>query len=419
MWPNLFKKENRWIWVFSLVVVALLGTAGIYFFRANNKDLAEGPRGEIAANEADPAVWGIYYPKHYDSYKRNFESAEKPSHFDTRPWLKPMYAGTGYVEAFNDPRGHVYSLDDIRAIHPARFKSGAVCNTCKSAQVPEMIARYGDAYYAKPFQEINSQLKHPIACLDCHDPKTMNLRISRPALIEAFQRQGKDVNKATRQEMRSLVCAQCHVTYYFEKDTKKLVFPWDNGFKSDQVLAYFDQRKFSEWNHPEAGSGLVKARHAEYEIFLGSTHHSAGVACADCHMPYVKEGNVKISSHYWTSPLKNTEQSCAVCHREGADWLKSRVRETQSRTEEMMAVAGEAVVRAINELKNARETPGVNQETLRQAQEMHRKGQWYLDWIAVTNGTGVHNPQESLRDLGKAIDYLNRSVILARDAAGK
>ncbi len=412
-------KEYRNLAFFSLIVVLILGAAGGYFFNAHNKDLEEKPLGEIAANEADPAVWGIYYPKHYDSYLENFKNTAQPSHFETKPYMKQIYAGLGFAEEFNEPRGHVYTLEDIRKVHPTRYKTGAACNTCKSSQIPEMINKYGEDYYLKSFEEVNSQLKHPIACLDCHDPKTMDLRISRPALIEAFERQGKDITKATRQEMRSLVCAQCHVTYYFQPNTKKLTFPWDKGVKADQILAYFDEKKFSEWNHPDAGTGLAKTRHAEYETFMDSTHQSAGLACADCHMPYVKQGNVKVSSHNWQSPLNNIEQSCTVCHREGVDWLKTRVKDIQAKTKEVQDIAGEAVVQAINELKVAKDTPGVNQELLQQAQEMHRKGQWYLDYVMVTNGYGFHNPTESINNLSKAIDYAHKSVQLAREAVKK
>ncbi|MEG6521909.1 ammonia-forming cytochrome c nitrite reductase subunit c552 [Desulfotomaculum sp. 1211_IL3151] len=409
-------KEYRNLVFFSLVVIVILGASVFYFYNAHNTDLEEGPLGEIAANEVDPAVWGKYYPKHYDSYLENFQNTAKPSHFETKPYMEPIYAGLGYAVEFNEPRGHLYTLDDIREVNPNRYKTGAACNTCKSSQIPGLIDKYGEDYYLKSFEEINSQLKHPIACLDCHDPKTMDLRISRPALIEAFERQGKDITKATRQEMRSLVCAQCHVTYYFRPETKKLTFPWDNGIKADQILAYFDEKNYSEWHHPDAGTGLAKARHAEYEIFMGSTHQSAGLACADCHMPYVKQGNVKISSHYWTSPLNNIEESCTVCHREGVDWLESRVKDTQTKTKEIQDIAGEAVVQAINEIKAAKDTPGVNQELLKQAQDMHRKGQWYLDYVMVTNGYGFHNPTESMNNLGKAIDYAHKAIQFAKDA---
>ncbi len=388
----------------------------MYFFTAHNTDLEEKPIGEIPANEADPAVWGKYYPKHYDSYMENLKNTDKPSHFETKPYMELLYAGLGYANEFNEPRGHLYTLEDIREVDPSRYKTGAACNTCKSSQIPELIKKYGEEYYLKSFEEINKQLKHPIACLDCHDPKTMDLRISRPALIEAFERQGKDITKATRQEMRTLVCAQCHVTYYFQPETKKLTFPWDKGIKADEILAYYDEKNYSEWYHPDAGTGLVKARHAEYEIFMNSTHQSAGLACADCHMPYVKQGNVKIVSHYWTSPLNNIEQSCTVCHREGVDWLKSRVEEIQTKTKEVQDIAGEAMVQAVNEIKIAKNTPGVNQELLKQAQEMHRKGQWYLDYVMVTNGYGFHNPIESINNLSKAIDYAHKAVQLARES---
>ena len=59
---------------------------------------------------------------------------------------------------------------------------------------------------------------NPIGCGDCHDNETMALKISRPAFVEAFERQGKDMKDFSRQEMRSLVCAQCHVEYYFNKE---------------------------------------------------------------------------------------------------------------------------------------------------------------------------------------------------------
>ncbi|EHQ92045.1 ammonia-forming cytochrome c nitrite reductase subunit c552 [Desulfosporosinus youngiae] len=414
-----YSRKHLGIAVVTTTILAAVMFAGAFFFVTHNQEPRREQLGEIAANETDPAVWGNYYPLHYQTYQENFNNTEKPSHFETKPYMKPLYAGLGFANEFNEPRGHVYTLEDIREIDPSRYKTGAACNTCKSSQIPGLIEKYGDKYYTMSFEEINSQLKDPIACLNCHDPKTMELKITQPALIQAFERQGKDITKATRQEMRSLVCAQCHVTYYFKPESKILTFPWDNGIKADEILAYFDEDNFSEWKHPDAGTGLVKVRHAEYETFMGSTHQTAGLACADCHMPYVKIGNTKVSSHNWTSPLKTIDQSCAVCHREGSEWLTARVKDTQEKTKEVQDLAGEAVVQAINELKTAGETPGVNAELLAQAQEMHRKGQWYLDYVMVTNGYGFHNPAESLNNLGKAIDYAHQARQLAKDARVK
>jgi nitrite reductase (cytochrome c-552) len=400
---------------FSVTVLLILGVSAGLFFK-NNQAPENAIPGQIAAAELNPAEWGKYYPKQYQSYLLNQNNTEKPSHLEAKPYMKTIYAGTGFAAEYNEPRGHVFTLEDIRAIDDQRKKTGAACNTCKSAQIPSLINTYGDQYYLMSFDEINSRLEYPIACADCHDPQTMQLRITRPALIEAFARQGKDITKATQQEMRSLVCAQCHVTYYFEKDTKHIVFPWDKGVKADQILDYYDEENFVEWNHPDAGSALVKARHAEYETFMGSTHQTAGLACADCHMPYTKVGNAKISSHKWMSPLNNIEESCTTCHRQDTTWLKSRVQDTQDKTKEMQTLAGNTIVTAIGELKKARETEGANAELLSQAQEAHRKGQWYLDYVMVTNGYGFHNPTDTLSNLGKAIRYGNEAIQLARDA---
>ena len=402
----------------AIPVALLIIMAGFFFFTRHNQDLAEGPVGEIAANEPRSEVWGTFYPRHWDSYQANYENSDNPSHFETKPYLKTMYAGIGFAAEYNEPRAHVYTLDDIRAIDPARKKSGAACNTCKSSQIPQMINKYGDKYYLMTFEEINQQLTEPIGCLDCHDPKTMKLRISRPALIEALERQGRDLNKISNQEMRTLVCAQCHVTYYFLPESKKLTFPWDKGVKADEILAYYDEKGFTETVHPIAGSGLVKPRHAEYETFIGSTHESTGLACADCHMPYTRVGNVKISSHDWSSPLNRIEQSCTTCHRNGVDWLRGRVEGMQKQCKETQDLAGEAILETIAELKISHEATGVNQEKLQQAMDLHRKAQWYLDYVVVTNGYGFHNPTETLNNLSKSIDYAHKSTRLAREARG-
>jgi nitrite reductase (cytochrome c-552) len=404
--------------IITVPVLIIVLVAAIFFFNRHNDVALEGPQGEIAANETDSKAWASYYPAHWDSYQANYANTEKPSHFDTKPYLQTMYAGFGFAKEYNEPRGHVYTIEDILAIDPARKKAGASCFTCKSTQVPEAIETYGDQYYLMSFDEIKDQITEPIGCLDCHDPKTMDLRLTRPALIEALQRQGKDLDKITNQEMRSLVCAQCHVTYYFEPDSKKITFPWDKGVKADQILAYYDEENFSEWVHPDAGTGLVKPRHAEYETFLDSTHHSADVACADCHMPYTRVGNKKVSSHTWQSPLNNIEESCTTCHRNGTDWLTKRVETIQTQVIQSQDLAGNAVVEAINELKISREAPQVDQAKLEEAMYLHRKAQWYLDFVAVTNGYGFHNPTETLNNLGIAIDSAHKSVQLAREARG-
>ncbi len=425
------RDKKTLIIVTAMVAIFLVAVGSVVFYN-RNRDLAEGPNlPVIGSNEADPAVWGKHYPRHFDSYQKNLivdiedgyakhgkygGAFEKASHLEKYPYMRNLFAGYGFSVEYNEDRGHLYTLEDIRNITPERQKSGATCNTCKSSQIPGLIDKYGDSYYLMEFKEINDQLVHPIACLDCHDPKTMDLRISRPALVEALERQGKDVTKTTRQEMRSLVCAQCHVEYYFEPGTKKVTFPWDKGLKPEQVLKYYNTIEFSDWQHPDSGTSLLKAQHPDYELFVDSTHHAAGVSCADCHMPYVKEGNVKFTSHWWTSPLKHMEQSCLVCHRENAESLKERVFYTQDRTYEMKNMAGSTIEMAIKEIKKSSDTPGVDDELLKDARKLHRQAQWYWDWMAAENSMGFHNPQESLFILGRSVDSAHKAIDKAKEA---
>jgi len=417
--------------VTAVVIVFLIAVGSVVFYYQNKEVAEESILPVIGADEADPAVWGQYYPRHYDSYQKNLivdtveeyskygkygGAFEKESHLDRYPYMKKLFAGYGFSVEYNEDRGHLYTLEDVRNITQVRQKAGAVCNTCKSAQIRSLIDKYGEDYYLMGFEEINDQLTHPIACLDCHDPKTMELRISRPALLEALKSIGKDPDKATRQEMRSLVCAQCHVEYYMQPETKKLTFPWAKGLKPDEMLEYYDNLDFSDWLHPDSGTSLIKAQHPDYELFVDSTHYAAGVSCADCHMPYVKEGNVKITSHWWTSPLKHMQQSCLVCHRESAEKLRERVFYTQDRTYEMKNLAGKTIEKAIQEIAKSAKTPGVNEKILDQARTLHRQAQWYWDWMAAENSMGFHNPQEGLYLLGKAVDCAHKAIEKAQEA---
>ncbi|MEQ8200122.1 MAG: ammonia-forming cytochrome c nitrite reductase subunit c552 [Syntrophomonadaceae bacterium] len=402
----------------TVPVLVLVLVAGIYFFNRHNNIVLQQPKVAVTGNTTSSATWAGFYPSQWESYLGNQANAEKPSQLESKPYMKTIYAGTGFAIEYNEPRGHTYTIEDINAIDPARRKTGAACFTCKSPQVPGLMEKYGAQYYLMSFDQIKGEVTEPIGCADCHDPQTLELRLTRPALIEALQRQGRDVNQLSKQEMRSLVCAQCHVTYYFEPGTKKVTFPWDKGVKADQILAYFDEENFTEWTHPIAGSGLVKARHAEYETFMGSTHQTAGVSCADCHMPYTVSGTSKISSHVWQSPLQNIDQSCTQCHGDDTNWLVQRVETIQTQVKQSQELAGNAVVEAINELKISRETPTVDQAKLQEAMTLHRKAQWYLDYVMVTNGYGFHNPTETLTNLNIAIDSARKAVDAAKTARG-
>jgi nitrite reductase (cytochrome c-552) len=259
-----------------------------------------------------------------------------------------------------------------------------------------------------------------IGCADCHDPKTMDLRITRPALVEAFQSMGKDISKATHQEMRSLVCAQCHVEYYFNKhrpdapDVPYLTFPWKYGTTADSALKYYEEGKFADFTHQLSRTPILKAQHPDYELYLTGIHADRGVACADCHMPYVKEGGQKFTSHKITSPLNNISGTCQVCHRESEESLRENVYERQEKVKEIRDKAETELVRAHLEAKAAWDA-GATEKEMGPALEHIRAAQWFWDYTAASHGASFHSPIEVSRLIGNSINEAEEArIVLAR-----
>src|SRR5688500_12566401 len=228
------------------------------------------------------------------------------------------------------------------------------------ASVYPVYRRLGEGDLIKGFEKMNQMpyaearklVEHPVACIDCHDPETMALRVTRPGFMEGIRvlkaSQGTadfDVNRdATRQEMRAYVCGQCHVEYYFKGPEKRLVYPWAKGLKVENITAYYDEVGHKDWTHAETGAPALKAQHPEFEMWSQGIHARSGVACADCHMPYKREGALKISDHHVRSPLLNITRACQTCHKWPEDELKSRAESNQERVFGMRNRAMDAVV---------------------------------------------------------------------------
>jgi nitrite reductase (cytochrome c-552) len=374
----------------------------------------------ISEDDLDPAIWGKVYPNQYDSYLKNNEmvatkyggSVPKDKLKDY-PFLKTIFAGYGFSKEYNEDRGHTYALEDVKKIKRVNDKTTGSCLACKSPSYAKKVKAMGVAYYKVPFSQLAPTMHQSIACIDCHDPKTMELRVERPTLIDALKRQGKDIKKATRQEMRTYVCAQCHVEYYFKKDTKEVTFPWDKGMDPASIEKYYDTLGFSDWEYPGSGTKMLKAQHPDYEMFSSSTHAKAGLACADCHMPYQRVGKEKISSHQWTSPLQNLNNACGQCHREGNEWLKERVYYTQDKTYELLNNGGKALEEAIKAIDTAVKDPKANKALVEEAKKLHRSAQWNLDFVAAESSMGFHNPQLAISTLGKAVDLARQAQLKA------
>jgi nitrite reductase (cytochrome c-552) len=231
-----------------------------------------------------------------------------------------------------------------------------------------------------PFQEARRLVTHPVACIDCHDLQTMALRVTRPGFLEGIRAlkaaQGVpdyDVNAmASRQEMRAFVCGQCHVEYSFQGPEKRLVYPWGQGLTVDDLLAYYDTIGFKDWTHADTGAPVLKAQHPEFELWNQGIHARSGVARADSHMPYKREGALKISDHRVRSPLLNLNRACQTCHQWPEAELKARVEVIQERTFHMRNQALDALVALIADLKAAREA-GRTDADLAGARDFHRR----------------------------------------------
>jgi nitrite reductase (cytochrome c-552) len=272
-----------------------------------------------------------------------------------------------------------------------------------------------------PYAEARKLVRHPIACIDCHDSQTMQLRITRPGFLEGIRAwkaaQGVpnyDPNTmATRQEMRTFVCGQCHVEYYFKGPEKRLTYPWLKGLKADEILAYYDEIQFKDWTHKDTGAPVLKAQHPEFEMWNQGIHARSGVSCADCHMPYVRVGALKISDHHVRSPLLNINHACQTCHRWPEAELKSRAEQNQERVFEVRNRAMDALMELIRDLKAAKDS-GRPERELAAAQDFQRKAQFLLDFVEAENSTGFHAPQEALRVLSLSIDYSRKGQLALR-----
>jgi nitrite reductase (cytochrome c-552) len=382
----------------------------------------------IAEWESDNAKWGVNFPREYNSWEQTKQMRDNTKYggsgtkdyLTNDPYLVILFAGFSFSKEYNTPRGHYHAIEDVTRTKRISDKTPATCWTCKSPDVPRLMASKGIAqFYQGKFLELKSEITHPIGCLDCHDPKTMALRISRPALKEAFARQGKDISKATHQEMRSLVCAQCHVSYYFkDKQSNYLIFPWDRGTGVDDFDKYYERDGFSDWTHPISGVKVIKLRHPDYEVWSQGIHAFRNVACADCHMPYRSEGGVKFTDHQVRSPLYNMANSCQVCHRWSEDEIKGRVTSMQDKTRELLIITERAVAEAHLAVGDAAKR-GATDAELDDARHTLRRAQMYWDYVAANNGMGFHAPQECARVLAKATNLAQECRLVTERARMK
>jgi nitrite reductase (cytochrome c-552) len=254
-----------------------------------------------------------------------------------------------------------------------------------------------DGFYAQTWRDLGDEVVNPIGCQDCHDPATMQLRLTRPALVEALERMGRDISGIGHQEMRSLVCAQCHAEYYFRPGDNYLIFPWDeNGIDPDAQEQFLDRVGHTDWVHTISRAPMIKVQHPDYELYQSSVHAFRGVACADCHMPFRREGGVKFTSHHIQSPLNSVATSCLVCHGGTEAEMVQRVNDNQDKVFELRRTAERQLAMLHIEAGAAWEA-GATEQEMAPILQIIRSAQWRWDWIAASHGAGAHAPTESAR----------------------
>src|SRR5262249_25800388 len=166
---------------------------------------------EVDENDTDPAKWGKNWPSEYDSYQRTAlvthtkygghsgSEAFPEEKIERDPWLKRMFLGYAFSIDYRDRRGHAFMLTDQEATKRLSKPQSGSCLHWHASIIP--VYRElggGDAMkgfeetYKLTYQELSKKLHdsghfHPVSCVDCHDPKTMAVRVTRPGFIRGIQ----------------------------------------------------------------------------------------------------------------------------------------------------------------------------------------------------------------------------------------
>ena len=425
------KQLKRWQgWLLfggSMVVVFILGllVSSLLERRAEAVSIFNNRKTPMEGIVSENSKFASDFPREYETWKQTadttfkseFNSSQAVDVLDQRPNMVILWAGYAFSWDYATPRGHQHAVEDLRrtlrtgapGVTEGKEPQPGTCWTCKGPDVPRLMKEHGVAnFYKAPWSKWGDQVMNSVGCSDCHDSKTMDLKPARPALYEAWQRVGKDVNKATHQEMRSLVCAQCHTEYYFKGDEKYLTFPQDSGMTVEAMEKYYDAMNYKDYTHALSRAPILKAQHPGYEVHQMGIHGQRGVSCADCHMPYMSKGGVKYTDHHIMSPLANIDRTCQTCHRQSAETLRQNVYERQRKCNEIRNRVENELATAHIEAKFAWDK-GATEAEMKPVLDLLRKSQWRWDFAVASHGAAFHAPQEITRILSHSLDFANQA----------
>ncbi len=425
-------KNNPWkgwvLFFITMVVVFFIGLlASSIMERRTEAEFVYKPKVKISQLDPRNEEWGKNYPREFQSYYQTADTSfvsfmngnKSIDQLEKDPKMIILWAGYAFSTDYSQPRGHFYAIEDIRNTlrtgAPKNDSTGpqpSTCWTCKSPDVPRLINKGGPKlFYKGKWAAKGPEIVNFIGCADCHNAETMNLRISRPALTESFERRGRDINKVSQQEMCTLVCAQCHVEYYFKGDDKYLTFPWDKGLTVEEIEKYYDEYQFTDWTHALSKTPMIKAQHPDYELFTTSIHYKRGVSCADCHMPFISEGGQKYTNHKIMSPLAYISNSCQVCHRQSEDTLRSNVYDRQKKIYEIRMILEDLLCKAHLEAKAAWDI-NASENEMKPVLQLIRQAQWRWDFVTASHGASFHAPIEVARIIANGIAKVQDARLL-------
>lgn len=417
---------------------------------------------EMSDDNPSFTEWGKNFPDYLDMYlttqtqqpfETTFGGNLAYSKLIRYPQLTILWAGYPFALDANEERGHFWvqidqmdtarnNKDFLNAHGFAKFNGQpSACMNCHSGWSPWLIknapgenekekwiafnsTKYWTSIKNIPavngYEEGSKEHSGPhggkrmgVTCADCHTPNNMSLRLTRPAAINALVERGYERDpeqgvKASREEMRTLVCSQCHVEYYFrptgekvkvtgesiandsskkwwngtqktydefdswrdgnkpveiQVDGLELVFPWSEWkkgqpFRIEMFDEYYDKIRSvfdKDWSHKLTEAPMIKIQHPESELYSGGVHAANGVSCADCHMPYIRKGAKKMTQHNITSPLSDINAACKSCHTQSEDYLKVQIKDIQNSIAYDLRTAEYSIVSLITDIKTMRD----------------------------------------------------------------
>lgn len=370
--------------------------AGLIVYKQVEAPATSRENGVITADE-----WESIYPEIVASYRANDDNNYRIAYTEQDPYIVSLYEGFGFAKDYTSAVAHTYTLEDVAETerpHPL-----ANCLTCKTPDYTKLVNDMGVEAYKLDFAETYGQMVENVSCYNCHENQAGNggqLVVTHSYVTNALGSEMDQIDPAT------LSCGQCHIEYYFDPETKETMMPYTSvaAMDPEQILAYYNEKGFSDWTQESTGTGMLKAQHPEFETYLGagSAHVGFGMNCADCHMAVVTEGKTTYTSHKWESPLANQAilNTCTQCH--GDEDMAAKVKTIQDEITAREAEVGGKLA-ALKEALAAEVAAGtMSEDELNAVRSLYRDAQWYWDFCYVENSEGAHNSTLARKCLDKS-----------------